>query len=86
MNTPINRAQVMQDILPGLSKLFGMEYAKYTQAATRIEYVKKFSYGKYSIYKYILVHGQRQSSETLAKGLDKDEADGFLKLLKGNEE
>ncbi len=54
-----------------------------------VKYVKKFSYGKYTIYKYTNAWpgvGYRHKSETLAKGLTKEEADGFLKLLKGNEE
>jgi hypothetical protein len=82
----VSRAELLEELLPGLERLFGVEYRNYAASMTRVEYVKKFSYGKYSIYKYVLTYGQRQSSETLAKGLTKEEADGFLKLLKENKE
>ncbi len=80
----MNRADLLAAVLPGLNKLFGETYATYGHE--RVEHVKKYSYGKYTIYKYTLWHGQRQKSETLAKGLTKEEADGFMKLLKEKDE
>lgn len=54
-----------------------MEYKRYNTP----DYVKKCRYGKYSIYKWEYSTGERRST-TIAKGLTKEEADGFLKLLK----
>lgn len=77
MNQPISRADLLKELLPGLNQLFGTEYKKYSTP----EYVKKCRYGKYSIYKREYSTGERRST-TLAKGLTKEEANGFLKLLK----
>lgn len=84
MNQPISRADLLKELLPGLNQLFGAEYAKYN--ATVVEYIKKCRYGKYTIYRHeksadprIPFFGPRT---TIAKGLTKEEADGFLKLLK----
>ena len=75
--TALTRAQVLQSLLPGLEKLFGIEYAK-----THTRYSMKFRYGKYSIYRTeYLIEFQRWHSITLAKGLDKHTAIGMMKLL-----
>lgn len=72
----ISRAQLLEELLPGLEKLFGMQYEKsYT------EYHMRSNKGKYSIYKWEYAHGHRTST-TLAKGLDKQAAAGMMKLLK----
>ena len=63
---PISRADLLKELLPGLEKLFGDEYAK----THHIEYRMKSSYGKYSIYKWEYNGGIRKNSTTLAKGLD----------------
>lgn len=78
----ISRADLLKELLPGLEKLFGMQYAK-----TTVEYVKRCRYGKYTIYRYEKSADPRmpffgKRSTTVVKGLTKDEADGFLKLLK----
>ena len=75
---PISRADLLKELLPGLEKLFGVEYAK----THHIEYRMKLSYGKYSIYKWEYNGGIRKNSTTLAKGLDKETATGMMKLLK----
>lgn len=75
---PISRADLLKELLPGLEKLFGDEYAK----THHIEYRMKSSYGKYSIYKWEYNGGIRKNSTTLAKGLDKETATGMMKLLK----
>lgn len=74
----ISRAQVLKDLLPGLEKLFGMQYGKYKPP----EYIKRCRYGKYSIYRWDYDNplGERKST-TLAKGLDKETAEGMMKLL-----
>jgi hypothetical protein len=69
---------MLKELLPGLEKLFGAEYAK---AKDGIEYHMRSRYGKYSIYKWEYVNGNRTSS-TLAKGVDRDLAVGMMKLLK----
>jgi hypothetical protein len=70
---PISRQQLVNELLPALEKLFG--------GGDRIEYHMKANYGKYSIYKWVYADDKRTSS-TLAKGLDKEEATGMMKLLK----
>jgi hypothetical protein len=81
-----SRAEILKALLPGLNGLFGTEYAKYN--ATVVEYVKKCRYGgKYTIYRRERSADPRMPffeprSTTIAKGLTKEEADGFLKLLK----
>ena len=74
---PISRADLLKELLPGLEKLFGDEYAK----THHIEYRMKSSYGKYSIYKWEYHDGKRTST-TLAKGIDRELAVGMMKLLK----
>ncbi len=82
----MNRAELIHELLPALNKLFGDTYANNEKKTV---YVKKYSYGKYSIYKYTNAwegtSAYRHHSETIAKGLTKEEADGFMKLLKENE-
>lgn len=75
---PISRADLLKELLPGLEKLFGVEYAK----THHIEYIMKSSYGKYSIYKWEYNGGIRKKSTTLARHLSRDEATGMMKLLK----
>jgi hypothetical protein len=75
---PISRAQILKELLPGLEKLFGAQYAE-TKNGT--EYHMRSRYGKYSIYKWEYVNGNRTSS-TLVKGVNRDEAIGMMKLLK----
>ena len=72
----VSRADILKELLPGLEKLFGMEYAKHTGT----EYVKRCRYGKYSIYRWDYDNGKRKSA-TLARGLSKEEAEGMMKLL-----
>jgi hypothetical protein len=72
----ISRAQILNELLPGLEKLFGAVYEK-----RRTEYVMRQRYGKYSIYRWDYNSGKRNST-TLATGLDKEAADGMMKLLK----
>jgi len=75
--TALTRTQVLQSLLPGLNKLFGIEYEK-----AGMRYSMKFRYGKYSIYKTeYSIELQRRHSTTLAKGLDKHTAIGMMKLL-----
>lgn len=72
------------DVLRGINNLFEETFGRST-----VEYVKKYSYGKYTIYKYTYLRQPKEfsprTSTTLAKGLTKEEADGFLKLLKEQE-
>jgi hypothetical protein len=75
---PITRADLINQLLPGLEKLFGDEYAKHRDG---IEYHVRSRYGKYSIYKWEFNDGKRTSS-TLAKQLSREEAIGMMKLLK----
>lgn len=77
--TIVTRAQLLKELLPGLEKLFGTEYAKHRPP----EYVKRHRYGKYSIYRWDYDNplGERRST-TLAQGLDKETAEGMMKLLK----
>jgi hypothetical protein len=77
----ISRADLLRELLPGLEKLFGAEYKNYAEHLKRTEYRMKFSYGKYSIYKWEF-EGIERTSTTLAKGLSKEEATGMMKLLK----
>ena len=73
----ISRADLLKDLLPGLNKLFGIEYEK-----AGMRYSMKFRYGKYSIYKTeYSIELQRRHSITLAKGLDRNTATGMMKLL-----
>ena len=74
---PISRADVLKELLPGLEKLFGDSYAQ----LTRTEYRMKASYGKYSIYRWDYI-GDKRTSSTLAKHLNREEAIGMMKLLK----
>jgi len=78
--TAISRADLLKELLPGLEKLFGVEYAKHKYGT---EYHMRSRYGKYSIYKWDYDNplGERRST-TLAKGLDKETATGMMKLLK----
>ena len=73
----ISRQQVVNELLPALEKMFGDSYAQ----LNRTEYRMKASYGKYSIYRWDYVGGNRAST-TLAQGLDKETAEGMMKLLK----
>ena len=75
---PISRQQMVNELMPALEKLFGSAYADvhYTK------YIMRSSYGKYSIYKWDYNGGVRTKSTTLAKGLDKETAEGMMKLLK----
>lgn len=74
----VSRAQVLKELLPGLEKLFGMEYQKRRPP----EYVKRHRYGKYSIYRWDYDNplGERRST-TIATGLDDATAKGMMKLL-----
>lgn len=73
----ISRADLLKELLPGLNKLFGIEYEK-----AGMRYSMKFRYGKYSIYRNeYSIELQRRHSTTLAKGLDKHTAIGMMKLL-----
>ena len=73
----ISRADLLKELLPGLNKLFGIEYEK-----AGMWYSMKFRYGKYSIYRNeYSIELQRRHSTTLAKGLDKHTAIGMMKLL-----
>ena len=74
---PISRADLLKELLPGLEKLFGVEYAKYRGT----EYHLKVRYGKCTIYRWDFDGGVRTST-TLVKGVDKDTAVGMMKLLK----
>ena len=78
---PISRQQVVNELMPALEKLFGNAYADvhYTK------YIMRSSYGRYSIYKWDYNGGIRTKSTTLAKGLDKETAEGMMKLLKDPE-
>lgn len=73
---PISRAQLLESLLPGLEKMFGVDYAKHISTT----YVKRCRYGKYSIYRWDYDRGNRKSA-TLATGLSKEEAEGMMKLL-----
>ena len=75
--TAISRADILKELLPGLNKLFGVAYGEYKGT----EYRMKSSYGKYSIYRWDF-EGEKRTSTTLAKGLDKETATGMMKLLK----
>ena len=77
---PISRAQILKELLPGLEKLFDAQYAKRRAP----EYIKRHRYGKYSIYRWDYTTDGRKST-TLAKGLDKETAEGMMKLLKGSQ-
>lgn len=74
----VSRAQILKELLPGLNTLFGAEYNKHKTT----EYIKRCRYGKYSIYRWDYDNplGERRST-TLAKGLDKETAEGMMKLL-----
>lgn len=73
----ISRADLLKELLPGLERLFGIEYEK-----AGMRYSMKFRYGKYSIYRNeYSIELQRRHSTTLAKGLDKHTAIGMMKLL-----
>ena len=74
----ISRADLLKELLPGLEKLFGVEYAKNRHGT---EYHMRCRYGKYSIYKWEF-NGVIRTSTTLAKGIDRDLAVGMMKLLK----
>ena len=68
----ISRADLLKELLPGLERLFGIEYEK-----AGMRYSMKFRYGKYSIYRNeYSIELQRRHSTTLAKGLDKHTAIG----------
>jgi hypothetical protein len=75
----ISRADLLKELLPGLEKLFGVEYENRRMA---IEYRMRSRYGKYSIYKWEYGMKGGRTSTTLAKGLGKEEATGMMKLLK----
>ena len=77
--TGVPRAQLLTALLPGLEELFNAKYQKRKDA----EYVKRCRYGKYSIYRWDYDNplGERRSI-TLATGLDKETAEGMMKLLK----
>jgi hypothetical protein len=77
--TRATRNKLLKELLPGLEKLFGTAYEKHRAP----EYIKRHRYGKYSIYRWDYDNplGERRST-TLATGLDKDAADGMMKLLK----
>lgn len=74
----ISRADILKELLPGLEKLFGVEYAKHRDGT---EYHVRSRYGKYSIYKWEFKDGKRTST-TLGKHLSREEAIGMMKLLK----
>ena len=71
---PISRQQLVNELLPALDKLFNAEF-------NRTEYHMKRRYGRCTIYRWDFVQGKRTST-TLAKGLDKETAEGMMKLLK----
>ena len=79
---PISRADLLKELLPGLEKLFGMEYEKHKPEFTGAEYIVRSRYGKYTIYKWDIEKGIRVRSTTLAKALSKHEAIGMMKLLR----
>ena len=73
---PVSRQQLVNELMPALEKLFETEYAKYST-----EYHMRSRYGNYSIYRWDY-EGLIRKSTTLAKGLNKEEAVGMMKLLK----
>lgn len=75
----MTRPEVKKQLLSILNKMFVEECSKYNHT----EYRMKFSYGKYSIYRWDFEDGERKST-TLAKGLSKEEATGMMKLLEEN--
>jgi len=74
----VSRAQILKELLPALNILFGAAHSKRKPP----EYIKRCRYGKYSIYRWDYDNplGERRST-TLAKGLDKETAEGMMKLL-----
>jgi hypothetical protein len=74
----VSRAQILKELLPALNTLFGAAHSKHKPP----EYIKRCRYGKYSIYRWDYDNplGERRST-TLAKGLDKETAEGMMKLL-----
>lgn len=74
---PISRAQLLKELLPGLNRLFNMEYENHRGT----EYVMRSRYGKYSVYRWDYADSKRTST-TIARGLDKETATGMMKLLK----
>jgi hypothetical protein len=75
----ISRADILKELLPGLERIFGSEYEQFKQG---IEYHMRSRYGKYSIYKWEYDATGKRTSTTLAKGVDRAEAIGMMKLLK----
>lgn len=71
---PISRQQLVNQLLPALDKLFNAE-------VNRTEYHMKIRYGKYTIYRWEFKDGVRTST-TLAKKIDRELAEGMMKLLK----
>ena len=71
----LSRADLLKQLVPHLDKLFNVLPSNFT------EYRMKSSYGKYSIYRWDF-EGEKRTSTTLAKGLDKETATGMMKLLK----
>jgi hypothetical protein len=74
---PISRKQLVEELMPGLERLFGTAYGQHKAT----EYRMKSRYGKYSIYRWDY-EATKRTSTTLAKGLDKETAEGMMKLLK----
>lgn len=78
----VSRAELLKELLPGLEKLFGMEYTNYMKP----QYSMRCVYGKWRIYKVENLGIGRTRSTTLVKGLDKETAEGMMKLLVDNDE
>lgn len=77
----VSRAQLLKVLTPALSKMFSEEYDKYMAP----QYKMKPLYGKYAIYK-TEYKTKGAVTTTLARGLDKDTAEGMMKLLENHDE
>ena len=81
----VSRKEILKALLPGLNKLFGMEYAKY---AKTIEYHARRTDADPKVWKVVEVHKLYDDvveTKELATDLKRNRAHALVKLLRSNQ-
>jgi hypothetical protein len=83
----ITRKQLLKELLPGLNKLFGMEYSKYTEPT--IEYHARRTDADPKKWKVVEVTKSYMdeviSTKELVSDIKRNQAQAYVKLLRGNQ-
>jgi hypothetical protein len=77
----VTRKQLLQELLPGLNKLFGTEYVSIEYHARRTEHDPKL----WRVLEITLEGSEKVSEKELATDLKRNRAQALVKLLRSNQ-